>query len=154
VYVSAPVVDESASLLDKVWTGSVSSDWSVAGNWAGGVVPDSASTVSIPADSLLASHVSPVLTGSVFFTNLRVGFGSTLGLAGFTATAYGNVDAVGAISGGTLRMAGSGVLAGGSLSAVEVTGSAKLQRAVVASGAVSVTGSLSVKDQALNISIP
>jgi hypothetical protein len=154
VYVSAPMVDENAPLLDEVWDGDTSTDWLVGSNWQGGVAPDSASTVSIPSDSLLPSHVYPVLTADASLTNLRVGYGSSLGLAGFTATAYGNVDAVGAISGGTLKVAGTGAYLGGSLPSVQVTGSAQLQRATVTSGAVSVTGTLSVKDQALNISIP
>lgn len=154
VYVSAPMVDENAALLDKVWDGSTSTDFFVGSNWEGGVAPDSASTVSIPADSLLVSPNFPILSANAFLTNLRVGYQSTLDLAGFIATAYGNVDAVGTISSGTLRVAGSGVVIGGNLSATEVTGNAALQRSTTASGAVSVTGSLSVKDQALNISIP
>jgi len=138
-----------------VWEGDVSTDWNVGGNWSGGVIPDSASTVSIPADSLLApGHFLPVLTANVFVTNLRVGYNSTLGLAGFTLTAYGNVDGVGSIAGGTLKAAGTGALLGGFLSAMQVTGSSSLQRSTTTSGAVSITGSLSVKDQALNISIP
>jgi len=155
VYLSSPVVDQSIPMLDKVWTGATSSDWMVGSNWQGGVAPDSASTVAIPADSLLApGHSQPVLTANVFLTNLRVGYGSSLGLAGFTVTAYGNVDGVGAISGGTLKVAGSSAVIGGRLSATQVTGSAKLQRSTVTSGAVSVTGTLNVKDQALSISIP
>lgn len=154
VFISAPVPDTNAALRDRVWTGDSSSVWLYGLNWQNGVAPDSASTVAIPADSLLTSHVSPVLAANAFMTNLRVGFGSSLGLAGFTATTYGNVDAVGTISGGTLRVAGSTALIGGNLSATEVSGNATLQRSTKASGAVSVTGSLNVKDQALNISIP
>jgi hypothetical protein len=154
VAVNAPVANEGATLLDKVWDGETSTNFQLGSNWDGGVAPDSASTVSIPSDSLLVSPNMPVLTANAFLTNLRVGYQSTLGLAGFTATAYGNVDAVGTISGGTLRVAGSGVVVGGNLSATEVTGNAALQRSTTASGAVSVTGSLTVKDQVLNISIP
>jgi hypothetical protein len=154
VYLSAPMVDESAPLLDRVWDGDTSTDWLAGANWQGGVAPDSASTVAIPADSLLASHVYPVVTANTFLTNLRVGYGSSLGLAGFTATAYGNVDAVGPISGGMLKVAGTGVVIGGRLSELQVTGNASVQRSTVASGAVSVTGSLNVKDQALSIGIP
>lgn len=154
VAISAPVADEGAALLDRVWDGSTSTDFFVGSNWEGNVAPDSASTVSIPADSLLVSPNFPTLSANAFLTNLRVGYQSTLDLAGFIATAYGNVDAVGTISSGTLRVAGSNVVIGGNLSATEVSGSAALQRSTTASGAVSVTGSLSVKDQALNISIP
>ena len=155
VYVSAPMVDESAALLDEVWAGGTSSDWQTGSNWNTGVAPDSANTVAIPADSLLApGHSQPTLSANARLTNLRVGYGSSLGLAGYTLTAYGNVDAVGAVSGGTLKVAGTGADVGGTFSALQVSGSAQLQRSTKATGAVSVTGSLSVKDQALTISIP
>ncbi|MFL5382040.1 MAG: hypothetical protein ACJ8GN_05960 [Longimicrobiaceae bacterium] len=155
VYVSAPLVDESTSLLDEVWEGDTSTDWQTGANWNSGVAPDSANTVSIPADSLLGpGHSLPVLSASARLTNLRVGYASTLGLGGFMLTAYGNVDAVGTVSNGTVRAAGTGAFLGGNLPAMEVTGSAQLQRSTRATGAVSVTGTLSVKDQALNISIP
>jgi hypothetical protein len=155
VYVSAPLVDESTSLLDEVWDGDTSTDWTLGSNWQGGVAPDSANTVSIPADSLLApGHNQPVLTANARLTHLRVGYDSSLGLAGYTLTAFGNLDAVGTVSGGTVRVAGTGAYVGGNVAAVEVTGSARLQRATRATGAVSVTGSLNVKDQSLTISIP
>ena len=155
VYVSAPLVDESASLLGEVWAGGTSGDWQTGANWNSGVAPDSANTVSIPADSLLApGHALPTLSASARVTHLRVGYGSSLGLGGHTLTAYGNVDAVGAVSGGTVKVAGAGVDVGGTFSAVQVTGSAQLQRSTTASDAVSVTGSLAVKDQVLTISIP
>jgi hypothetical protein len=155
VYVSAPMVDESAALLDKVWTGATSTDWTVGSNWQGGVVPDSASTVSIPPDSLLApGHSQPALPASAMITNLRVGYASSLALGGNTLTAWGNVDAVGGVTGGTVRMRGTGAYLGGNVNALEVSGSARLQRATKASGAVSVTGTLNVKDQALTIAIP
>lgn len=155
VYISAPMVNEAAPLLDEVWEGDVSTNWQTGANWNGGVAPDSANTVSVPADSLLApGHSLPVLTASARLTNLRVGYASTLGLGGFTLTAYGNVDAVGTVSNGTVKVAGTGAYLGGNLPAVEVTGSAQLQRSTRATGAVSVTGTLTVKDQALTISVP
>ncbi|HKP76372.1 MAG TPA: hypothetical protein VJT67_12665 [Longimicrobiaceae bacterium] len=155
VYVSAPMVDENASLLDKVWTGATSTAWATGSNWQGGVVPDSASSVSIPADSLLApGHFQPALSASVMIADLRVGYASSVTLNNNTLTAWGNVDAIGTITGGTLRMRGTGAYLGGSVNALEVTGSAQLQRATTASGAVSVTGTLNVKDQALTVSIP
>ncbi|HET7229940.1 MAG TPA: hypothetical protein VFJ16_08065 [Longimicrobium sp.] len=154
VYVSAPLASYTGTLLDHVWTGATSSDWSTAGNWNLGTVPDSGSTVSIPADSLLASHTMPVLSADVALTNLRVGYGSTLGLSGHTLVAWGNVDGVGTVSGGTVWSRGTAALLGGNLASVQVSGSAALQKSTVTSGAVSVTGTLAVKDQALSIQIP
>jgi hypothetical protein len=144
----------AATPLDRVWTGAVDSLWETAGNWQDGVVPDSTSTVAIPADSMLASHRMPVLSGNADIANVRVGYGSSLTLSGFTLTVRGNVDAVGTITGGTVSMTGSGALLGGNVSSLGVSGGASLQRPTVASGAVSVTGALAVKDQALSISIP
>jgi hypothetical protein len=156
VYLSVPMVDESAALLDGVWSGTSSGNWQDAANWAGGAAPDSASTVAIPADSLLpVGHVQPTLTADARLTNLRVGFGSTLGLDGHTLTAWGNVDALGAVSGGTLWVRGSGARLGGSVDALKVTGSASLQRSTAAAGAVTVSdGTLTVTDQALTVHAP
>lgn len=154
VYVSTPLADYTGSLLDHVWEGDVDTDWQTAGNWDLNSVPDSGSTVAIPADSLLASSNMPVLSADGALTNLRVGYASTLDLNSHTLVAWGNVDAVGTISGGTLWSRGTGAMLGGNLGAVQVSGSASLQKSTVTSGAVSVTGSLAVKDQALSIQIP
>ena len=155
VYLSAPMVDESAALLDEVWKGTASSSFQDGANWAGGVAPDSASVVAIPADSLLAVHTQPTLAADARLTHLRVGYGSSLGLNGFTLTAWGNVDAVGALSGGTLWLRGGTGLLSGSVDALKVSGAVSLQRSTRASGAVSVSdGTLTVTDRALTISAP
>ena len=156
VYMTAPQADENLPLLDAVWNGSTSTSLTLAANWDDGVIPDSASSVSIPADSLLApSAFMPVLAADAQLTHLRVGYASTVSLAGYTLTAWGNVDAPGTISGGTLRVAGTDVLLRGSLPSLRITGSASLQGATVASGAVSVSdGTLNVQDKALSISLP
>lgn len=155
VYVAAPLADENTSLLDRVWTGVTSTVWSLGSNWAGGVAPDSAATVAIPADSLLApGHSLPALDAATAVTHLRVGYGSTLGLNGFTLTAWGNVDAPGAVSGsGSLRVAGSSALIGGTFSALSVSGTAQLQRAVTAT-AVSVNDGHLTVNQPLLINAP
>ena len=155
VYLSVPMVDESAALLDEVWKGTASSSFEDGANWASGVAPDSASVVAIPADSLLAVHTHPTLAADARLTHLRVGYGSSLGLNGFTLTAWGNVDAVGAMTGGTLWLRGGDALLGGTVDALRVTGSATLQRSTAATGAVSVSeGTLTVKDRALSVRVP
>jgi hypothetical protein len=155
VYLSVTMADEDADLLDRVWAGT-SSDWEAGANWSNGAAPDSASVVSIPADSLLApGHAQPALSADARLTHLRVGYGSSLGLNGFTLTAWGNVDAVGALSGGTLWLRGGTGFLGGSVDALKVSGAASLQRSTTASGAVSVSdGTLTVTDRALTISAP
>lgn len=142
--------------LDAEWTGTLSSDWANAGNWTPGVVPGASSGVDVPADAVLASHVMPVLGADAQITDLRVGLASTLDLGGFTLTSWGSVDAVGAVANGTLFMRGSGELLAGSVNALKVDGRVALERPVVATGPVSVSGagSLSVQDSALSIQIP
>lgn len=157
VLIRADQPDETMDFTDKVWTGAVSTDWSAAGNWQGGVVPDSASSVLVPAASLLAVGASmPALTASVQVTHLNVGVGSTLTLNSNTLTAWGNVDALGTITGGTLWMRGSGVYLGGNLPSLVINGGTTLQRSGKTSGAVSISdGSLVVDgSKPLSISIP
>jgi hypothetical protein len=154
VYVSAKLPDNEGALLDRVWDGSASGAWETGDNWAGGVVPDSASTVAIPADSLFGG-AHPVLAGDVELTHLRVGLASTLDLSGHRLTAWGNVDATGAIEDGLLRLGGSGVVVNGTLPSVRVTGSARLQGSVRANGPVSISdGSLNLAGSPLSIQIP
>jgi hypothetical protein len=154
VYVSTPLPNENDPLVDKVWTGAVDSLWSTAGNWQGGVVPDSSSVVAVPPDSLLTSHRAPKLTANADVAYLRVGYGNTMDLGGFTLRVRGNADAVGTIANGTVWESGTGALMRGTFNAVQVTGSASLQGSMKTTGAVSVTGSLAVKNQALSIQIP
>ena len=149
VFVSAPLADESTSLLDRVWTGASSAVWSLGANWAGAVAPDSAATAAIPADSLLSpGHALPVLDGNAALTNLRVGYGSTLALSGYTLTAWGNVDAPGSVTGlGTLKVAGGSAIVGGTFSTLAVTGTARFQRVTTAK-------SLVVRDGHVNVTMP
>jgi len=142
--------------LTELWTGSVDSDWGTAGNWQSGVVPTSSSGVDVPDDALLPSHVMPVLGADAAITDLRVGVASTLGLGGFTLNAAGNVDILGAVTNGTLWMSGTGVLLAGSVDKLKVDGRVALERRVVTTGRVTVSGSgsLSVPDSLLSIQIP
>ena len=145
-----------ALTLTELWTGAVSSDWGTAGNWQSGVVPTSSSGVDIPDDALLSSHVMPVLGADAAVTDLRVGVASTLGLGGYTLNSSGNVDVVGAVTNGTLWMSGTGALLAGSVNKLKVDGRVSLERRVVTTGRVTVTGSgsLSVPDSLLSIQIP
>lgn len=155
VYVAAEMISNTAPLLDAVWDGSESTTWETAGNWSNNAVPNAATTVSIPADSLLASTNFPQLNANGAAANLRVGFASTLDLNAFTLAVGGNVDASGTVSGGLLQMSGTGAYLNGTIPSLLVTGSTALQGSTKATGAVSVAdGTLTVKDQALNIALP
>lgn len=154
VYISAPMPDESGSMLDAVWNGSDGSAWTDARNWTGGIVPDAASTVQIPADSLFTG-AQPVLSADAELTHLRVGLGSSLDLGTYTLTASGNVDATGALQNGTVVLEGTGAMLNGSLPSVRVTGSVELQGSTVASGAVSIQdGALNLAGRPLSIQVP
>jgi len=155
MYVSAPQPDEMMPLLDRVWQGNTSSDWAVAANWRDGLVPDSANAVAVPSDSLMVGTFAPALTADAELTHLRVGSSNTLDLAGFTLTAWGNVDAPGAITNGVLHLGGPTSLLRGNVPAVVVNAATRLQGATVASGPVSVSdGSLTVSGTPLSISVP
>lgn len=155
--VSAPLPTNDTggtALLDAVWEGGVDSLWTTAGNWVDGMVPDSTSIVTIQAADSVADHM-PALAGNVVIAGLRVGTGSTISLQGFTLEARGNVDAVGTISGGTVRMAGAGSLLMGNVDALVVNAGTALQGSTKATGAVSVSdGSLNISNHALSISVP
>ena len=155
VLVSAPLSSRDIALRGAVWEGDVDSLWTTAGNWVGDSVPDANSVVAIPpADSLVSRHM-PQLTGNVSINALRVGPGSTLSLKGYTLAASANVDAVGTISGGTVRMTGAGALLQGNVDALVLTAGVALQGAAKATGAVSVQdGALNLNGKALSISIP
>ena len=155
VYVSTPIVDLHAPLVDAVWGGTVSTGWGLAANWQSGSVPDSVSVVAIPRANLLAPGANfPTLSVDDTLNAIRVGEASTLDLATHTLDVARNVDAPGAISNGIIRLSGAGVRIGGNLPTLEISGGASLQRATVTSGSVSVTGTLSVRDLPLSISIP
>lgn len=155
VYVSTSMVDEEALMLGPVWTGADStSNWSTAANWSTGEVPDSTMAVTIPTDSVLGGAPLPVLSTDTSVLHLRVGTGSTLDLGGHLLGVGGNVDARGAVTNGTVRLTSDSGIAGGTLPSVEVAGDVRLQRPTKATGAVQVTGSLTITDDPLSIQIP
>ena len=96
------------------WTGSVSTDWNVGGNWGGGLVPATADSVLVPFP--LASGNFPVLTSAVTISDVTVTDQATLNVASFVLTSTGNV--------GTGPTVGSGILASGAGS-VLLSGSTK-----------------------------
>jgi hypothetical protein len=151
VYVAAEVSDE-AVLLDRVWTGAVDTDWFTAGNWDDNAVPDSTNSVFIATAANM-----PVLNADARVLHLRVASGMTVNQGGFTLRVDGNLDAPGALSNGTTRLTGSGVLLFGNVNALQLNGGTSLQGGnTTATGAVSIAdGSLAVSGgNTLTISIP
>jgi hypothetical protein len=76
--------------LDGVWTGAVSSDWSVAGNWQSNVVPASTANVTIPNVTTL-----PVLSTNITVNNLTINTSATVGLNTHTLTVNGALSGAG-----------------------------------------------------------
>ena len=153
VYVNTKTAS-SGPLQGPTWNGSVSSAWFTAANWLNGVVPGATSAATVPPADQIPGAAMPVLTASASVLHLRVGNASTLGLGGFTMTVGGNLDAVGTISNGSVTLTGTGSLLRGKIPAATVAGSTFLQGSAKASGAVSVTGSLTVADSAFSIAVP
>jgi hypothetical protein len=94
--------------MTRVWEGTVSTDWSVGGNWAGGIVPVSADSVLIPNPA--AGPHYPVLVDNRQVAGVTVGNGATISIGPFDLTATGNVFT--GLSGGIDGSSGRVVLAG------------------------------------------
>lgn len=155
VYVSASMIDETAALLGPVWNGAGETPaWSLPSNWRGEVVPGSTASATIPADSLLGGAPHPVLDADVEVLHLRVGEGTVLNLTGYQLVAGGNVDVLGEVANGTIRLDGDSARVGGRLPALEVRGGAALQRALHTAGPVTVNGSFVTDGFALTVVIP
>lgn len=159
VYLSAAFPSYTGSLADQAqntWTGTASTVFSADGNWSDGTAPDSGQSITVPADSLLASSNMPQLDSAVFLDHVRVGFASTLNQNNFGLRAAGNVDVLGTLTNGELTMTGAGALLRGNVDAMRVNGSIFLQGATKATGAVNVSdGKLTVSGtNTLTISLP
>jgi hypothetical protein len=92
----------------RTWTGAVSADWSVGGNWGLGLVPAAADSVSIPT----GVPSFPALTGAVAVRGVTVADAATLSLGAFSLTASDNVATGPTAGSGILSTTGSLVLAG------------------------------------------
>jgi len=96
----------------RTWTGAVSSDWSIGGNWGLGLVPVAADSVDIPA----GVPNMPVLSAASPVGGVTVQNGATLSLGAFDPTAGSSVGTAG--TGAITSTTGQLVLAGASPSTV------------------------------------
>lgn len=155
VFVSTPIVDEGAPLLGPVWTGAAGVNWSDSNSWRVGEVPDSTSSVSLPALALLELGAAlPALDGDAAALHLRVGHESSLDLGDHRLRVLGDVDAAGTISNGTVTLEGEESIAGGRLSTVEVMGGVTVLQPTTVAGPLTVSGSLVVDGGPLVIEMP
>jgi hypothetical protein len=117
---SAPFDVTGAAGPNRTWTGAVSTDWSAAGNWNGGV-PTSANNAIIPS----GAPNQPVLTAGVQINDVTLSVGATLSLGNFNLVSSGSIDALGPITAtqGSVILLGAGKTVRGSLPNVLVNGS-------------------------------
>jgi len=134
------------------WTGAVSTSWADPGNWSPAVVPTANDTVVIGS----AANQPVLAAAGVSIRRLvMTGASAKLDLNNFTLTLAGDLqNPEGSILNGEVVMTGSAVGVQGRISGLKVTGSATLQASTHTTRAVSVTGSLTIKDQALSIRVP
>ena len=93
-------------ISDLTWTGAVSSDWNVAGNWSCGFLPVLTTLVQIP-DVPNKPVLSAGATGTV--NNLTIEAGSSLSISGNTLQIAGTITNNGTFnaSNGTILLNGS-----------------------------------------------
>lgn len=153
VLVSAEISTPGAPLIEISWMGAMDQLWTNSANWVDGEMPDPTKSATIPPQDQFTGEM-PMLEADAGVMHLRVGAASKLDLASHMIEVAGNLDAPGEIMNGATRMTGTNTMLRGTVNALEMTGSAKLQGEVTATGAVSISGALTTNGHALNIIIP
>jgi len=127
---------------DQVWTGAVSTNWNISGNWSCGYIPELTTNVQIP------NVVNkPILNSGVpgMAKNIGIDIGSSLTVTGNTLQIAGTIANNGTFTAtaGTIEMIGSaaqtigaGVFAGNTISNLTISNPA----GVTLSGPLNVTG--------------
>lgn len=125
---------------DLVWTGSVSTDWNVSGNWSCGVVPDLTTNARIPN---VANK--PILQNGAIGAakNIVIESGSSLTVVGNTLQIGGTIANSGTFtaSAGTIEMKGSSAQ---SIPANTFAGNTVMNLTVNNAGGVGLLGPLSI----------
>src|SRR6267378_875092 len=118
---------------NKSWTGSISTDWAIAGNWNPAGIPSDTDDVTIPSSAVN----QPVLSADAHSAALTVQTGAHLSIGSFTLLTNGNIDASD-IAGttGSVQVNGTGVTIKGKFPNLTISGTANL------SDTVHVTGNL------------
>jgi hypothetical protein len=126
IYAGEMVFDVTG--MTRTWNGSVSTDWSVGGNWDLGVAPAAVDSVTIP----FGTPNYPALVAATSIGGVTVADAATLSLGAFDLTAGANV-ATGYTAGsgivgttGVLQLAGTGETVLGRVPSLRVTGTYEL----------------------------
>jgi hypothetical protein len=138
-------------ISDLTWTGAVSSDWNVSGNWSCGFLPDLTTLVQIP-DVPNKPVLSAGATGTV--NNLTIETGSSLIISGNTLEISGTITNNGTIdvSDGTIIMNGSSAqIIGASVFNTNTVKNLTINNAagVTLQGALDVTGIVKIQNGTL-----
>ena len=133
------------------WTGAISTDWNVAGNWSCGFVPYPTTHAEIPG---VANH--PVLssgsTGTV--NNLTIDAGTSLTITGNELQIAGNITNNGSftatngtitLNGSSAQSVGANIFTGNTINNLHINNSA----GITLLGSLNVTGSLLVQNGTL-----
>jgi hypothetical protein len=84
--------EEAAAGVDCVWSGAVSTDWNVPGNWATTNVPKDYSFVTIPSAPANKPHITASASSPAVCKNITINAGSMLTIdAGKALTVYGTL---------------------------------------------------------------
>lgn len=103
---SSPRVEVIATISDLIWTGNMSTDWNVSGNWSCGMIPDLTTDVRIPN-----VPNKPILQNGVegAVKNIVIDNGSSLTVVDNTMQIAGTINNSGIFTAtaGTIEMKGS-----------------------------------------------
>ena len=132
---SSDVTTVVITAANGTWTGAVSTDWSLAGNWSNGSLPNSGDAVTIPSG--LTNN--PVLTSNTTIGSLALN--GTLGLGGKTLTLTNTVTGSGVFkTGNTSSLMINGIIGTLNFDASDNT----LQNLTIASGSVTLGSKLNI----------
>ena len=146
---TSPVTSSSALLTvtGQVWSGSVSADWNVTGNWACGIIPELTHTVLIPNVTN-----KPVINSGAPGTvnNITIESGASLTITGNTLQISGSIindgtldvsDGTVEFTGSTPQVIGASLFAGNTIKNLTINNSS----GVTLQGPLSVTGIVNIQ---------
>ena len=130
------------------WLGGISTDWNVAGNWCGSVLPTAITDVTIAPAAR-----QPILSASSVCRNITITSGASLGLASNILTVSGNwTNNGGAFTAGTGTVVFNGTatqsIGGTSVSVFNNLTNANTSAALTAGIGITVNGILSISNAA------
>src|SRR3989475_3696493 len=116
---------------NKSWTGSISTDWAVAGNWNPAGIPSDTDDVTIPSSAVN----QPVLSADAHSAALTVQTGAHLSVGSFTLITNGSVNASDITgSTGSVQVNGTSVTIKGKFPNLTIAGTANLADTVHVTG--------------------